>query len=109
MHIAAAQTQDDWRADFEARCRAKEARSEYGRTLADARRFVKRAKECVIFVPTRNGGLASTCILFSGAAARKALRLGKDDEPMPCEFDPQERKLVIGSYRAIEKTQEPRS
>jgi hypothetical protein len=94
-----------WRADFETRCRAKEERSEYGRTLADARRFVKRAKECVIFVQTRHDGTDSTCMLFSGAAARRALRLGKDDEPMPCEFDPLERKLVIGSYRAIEKAQ----
>lgn len=80
------------------------ARSEYGRTAADVRRLLPKARSVQIAVRTdRTGG--AFYMHISCSALRGALKLKQPDEIMPCEFDPVERRLTIGSLDAIDRTE----
>ncbi len=88
---------------WEREARAREERLEYGLTVADLRRLLKRALRVQIAV--RIG--SDSCdydVSFpptTAAAVRKMFGAYQPDEKVPCEFDPVERALVVGGFRSI--------
>lgn len=96
------------RAAFEARMRAREERSEYGRTVGDLRRLLKRARYVQVIVRITDAQWGNQAFMqMTRDGTRKAIRFMGDDERMPCEFDPEDKSLVIGSLRAIDKAKQP--
>jgi len=102
--ISASTITDEDRARFEAARRAEEARLEYGRTLDDVRHLLKRAKFVRLWV-RRNRDDAFIFDTTKAAFLKETTYL-KGTDAMPCEFDPEERRLTIGSWRAIYKSEE---
>lgn len=87
-------------AKYEAARRAEEASLEFGRTLDDARAFLKRAKSVRLWC-MRNRDY--DCFIFdvTKAAFRKETSYLKGTDLMPSEFDTECHRLTIGSWRAI--------
>lgn len=102
---------DEMRAKWEAASRAREARLEYGRTVGDLRRLLKGARQVQIALRTGSADYANDVVfpVVSRAAVRMMFKYYKDDEFAPCEFDPDEKSLSIGTLRAIHKAQETAS
>lgn len=88
------------RARYQAAREAEEARLEYGITVDDVRRLLKKAKTVDLWVRRdRDGG--ANIISISAAVARKSLKYSRGTEAMPCDFDPETKLLSIGMLRAI--------
>lgn len=95
---------DPDRAKFEAARRAEEERLEYGSTVADALRLSKRAKSVELWVRASRDGDA-TIVSISPAAFRKGIN-SYSKYPVPCDFDPEQRLLSIGRWRAIQAAEQ---
>lgn len=76
------------------------AKSQYGRTTADALAFLAQADTVLISVRV---ALDWPCVYLGLApdAVRPALVAYRDDEPIPSEYQPATRTLVLGSLAAI--------
>ncbi|SDC09012.1 hypothetical protein SAMN05216337_1001228 [Bradyrhizobium brasilense] len=96
---------DEMRAQWEAESRAREARLEYGRTVEDLRRLLKRALSIQIAVRVGSDSSSRDCNFpfVTASAVRRMFRSYQADEIVPCEFDPIDRQLVIGGIRSIHK------
>jgi hypothetical protein len=96
---------DDLHAKREAASRAHEARIEYGRTVADARRLLKRAKSVRLWV-RRGLGDDGLIIDITPSAFRTSTKYDQAGDAMPCSFDPDDHRLRIGCIRALHKARE---
>lgn len=104
-------TDAEWRTKWEADLREQEARLEYGRTVGDLKRMLKRARRtmCAIRIGAENDRRDVVYAPMTIAALRRILRIFNDDEPMACELDPATGALTVGTLRAIDKAREAQS
>lgn len=87
-------------ARYEAARRAEDARREYGRTVDEMRTFIKRARTVRLWV--RRGRDDDAFIVdIPRSVFAKDTKYLKGTDVMPSDYDPEERRLSIGSWYAI--------
>lgn len=80
----------------------------FGASVADARRLLEGAE--TIYLAVRVSDVDVTYVEWTVAAATKWLRQNKHrEERLPCEFDPADKSLTIGSLAAIHAAAELKS
>ena len=87
-------------ARMEAAVRERDARLEFGLTVDDARRLLKRAKRVRLWV--RRGFNDDALIIdITPSAFRTSTKYDRGPDPMPCQFHPENQCLSIGNIASI--------
>ncbi len=81
----------------------RDARMQWGRTVADARAHLRQAKTAMVFV--RTGSDVTDCIMLPIKTLQQALRHKRADEPLPSELNPECGHLTIGNHAAIRRAE----
>ncbi len=85
---------------------AEQAKHEFGRTVADAARLLRKATRVYIAVRCDLKHGDAEYIGISPAAMLDALNKKLDSDFLPSEFRSDDRSLSIGSFRAVEHASE---